>query len=91
MKNRAGTSKWRLPGLRNPQLSGKLTSPSSYNQRGESVPIRGREAILEFFNRILPAVRSLKFLHYYIGDGGWVAGQAEIGPSNGNMLDELCT
>ncbi len=42
---------------------------------GESTLIRGREAILEFFTSILPAVRNLKFLHYYTGDGGWVAGQ----------------
>jgi hypothetical protein len=25
-------------------------------------------------------------LHYYTGDGGWVAGQAEIGLSNGKTL-----
>ena len=53
---------------------------------GETVLIRGREAILAFFNSILPAVRSLKFLHYYTGDGGWVAGQAEISLANGKML-----
>jgi SnoaL-like domain len=53
---------------------------------GESALIRGHKAILDFFNSILPAVRSLKFLHYYTGDGGWVAGQAEIGLSNGKTL-----
>jgi SnoaL-like protein len=53
---------------------------------GESVLIRGRHAILEFFNSILPAVRSLKLLHYYTSDGSWVAGQAEIGLANGRML-----
>jgi SnoaL-like protein len=53
---------------------------------GESVLIRGCQAILDFFNGILPAVRSLKLLHYYTGDGGWVAGQAEIGLANGNTL-----
>jgi hypothetical protein len=53
---------------------------------GESVLIRGREAILTFFNSILPAVRSLKFLRYYTGDGGWVAGQAEISPANSETL-----
>src|SRR2546430_9517126 len=45
---------------------------------GESVLIRGRKAILDFFTSILPAVRSLKLLHYYTGDGGWVAGQARF-------------
>ena len=53
---------------------------------GESALIRGRQAILEFFNGILPAVRNLKFLRYYTGDGGWVAGQAEIGLANGRTL-----
>ena len=53
---------------------------------GESVLIRGRKPILEFFNSILPAIRGLKFLHYYTGDGGWVAGQAEINLVNGKAL-----
>lgn len=53
---------------------------------GESVLIRGRKAILEFFNSILPAVGSLRFLRYYPGDGSWVAGQAEIGLVNGKAL-----
>jgi SnoaL-like protein len=53
---------------------------------GESSLIRGRKAILEFFNGILPAVGSLKFLHYYTGDGGWVAGQAEISLANSKTL-----
>jgi|SRR5690242_20583183 len=53
---------------------------------GESVLIRGRAAILEFFTGILPAVRGLRFLHYYTEDGGWVAGQAEISLANGKTL-----
>ena len=53
---------------------------------GESTLIRGRNAILEFFAGILPAVVSLKFLHYYTGDGGWVAGQSEIRLANSNTL-----
>lgn len=53
---------------------------------GESVLIRGREAILDFFIGILPGVRSLKFLRYYVGDSGWVAGQAEISLANGKTL-----
>src|SRR5207244_1682114 len=56
---------------------------------GESVLIRGRKAILDFFTSILPAVRSLKLLHYYTGDGGWVAGQAEISLANGKTLYAL--
>ena len=50
---------------------------------GESVLIRGRKGILNFFSSILPAVRSLNFLRYYTGERGWVAGQAEIGLANG--------
>ena len=53
---------------------------------GESALIRGRHAILDFFNSILPAVRSVKLLHYYAGNDGWVAGQAEIGLANGKTL-----
>jgi hypothetical protein len=53
---------------------------------GESTLIRGRNAILEFFAGILPAVVSLKFLRYYTGDGGWVAGQAEIRLANSKTL-----
>ena len=53
---------------------------------GESELIRGRQPILDFFNAILPAVRSLKFLNYYAGDDGWAAGQAEISLSNGKTL-----
>jgi hypothetical protein len=56
---------------------------------GESALIRGRNAILDFFTGILPAVRSLRFLRYYTGDGGWVAGQAEIGLANGKTLYAL--
>ena len=50
---------------------------------GETALIRSRETILAFFNSILPAVRSLKFLRYYTSDGGWVAGQAELSLANG--------
>ena len=32
---------------------------------GESALIRGRQSILDFFNSILPAVRSVKLLRYY--------------------------
>jgi hypothetical protein len=53
---------------------------------GESELICGREAILDFFSGILPAVRSLRFLNYYAGDGGWSAGEAEISVSNGKTL-----
>ena len=53
---------------------------------GESVPIHGRHAILEFFNGILPAVRSVTFLRYYGSDEGWAAGQAEIALANGKTL-----
>ena len=53
---------------------------------GESALIRGRNGILEFFNGILPAVGSLRFLRYYLGDGGWVAGQAELSLANGKTL-----
>ena len=56
---------------------------------GEAALIRGREAILEFFTGILPAIRSLKFLRYYTGDGGWVAGQAEFSLANGKTLYAL--
>ena len=48
--------------------------------------IRGRNAILEFFNGILPAVGSLRFLRYSLGDDGWVAGQAEISLGNSKTL-----
>jgi hypothetical protein len=56
---------------------------------GESALIRGRNAILEFFHGILPAVASLRFLRYYVGDGGWAAGQAEISLANGKTLCAL--
>ena len=56
---------------------------------GEAALIRGREAILEFFNSILPAIRSLRFLRFYTGDGGWVAGQAEFSLANGKTLYAL--
>jgi len=55
---------------------------------GESVLIRGRKAILDFFDSILPAIRSAKLLRYYTGDGGCVAA-----PSRGRPLerqDTLC-
>lgn len=50
----------------------KLRTPLS-PAGGESALIRWRKAILDFFNGILPAVRSLRLLHYYTGEGGWVA------------------
>ena len=53
---------------------------------GESALIRGRNAILEFFNGILPALRGLKFLRFYLGENGWAAGQVEISLANGNTL-----
>ncbi|HKV77136.1 MAG TPA: nuclear transport factor 2 family protein [Candidatus Sulfotelmatobacter sp.] len=53
---------------------------------GENALIRGRKSILEFFNGILPAVSSLRFIRYYGGDGGWSAGQAEISLANGKTL-----
>lgn len=53
---------------------------------GETSLIRGRKAILEFFNAILPAVRNLKFMRYYTGENGWVAGQVEISLANGKTL-----
>ena len=56
---------------------------------GESALVRGHKAILDFFNSILPAVRSLKFLHSYSGDDGWAAGQAEISLANRKTLCAL--
>ena len=53
---------------------------------GENALIRGRKSILEFFDGILPAVSSLRFIRYYRGDSGWSAGQAEIGLTNGKTL-----
>ena len=56
---------------------------------GENVPITGRGAIMDFFNGILPVVRGVKMLRCYIGDGGWIAGQAEIYLANGKTLNVL--
>jgi hypothetical protein len=53
---------------------------------GENALIRGRNAILEFFNGILPAIGAVKFLRDYSGENGWVAGQVEIALANGNTL-----
>ena len=53
---------------------------------GESALIRGRKSILEFFDGILPAIGSLRFIRYYGGDSGWSAGQAEISLANGKTL-----
>lgn len=53
---------------------------------GEGALIRGRKAILEFFDGILPAVHSIRFIRYYVGDSGWSAGQAEISLANGKTL-----
>jgi hypothetical protein len=40
---------------------------------GENVLIRGRKSILEFFDGILPAISSLRFIRYYGGDSDWSA------------------
>jgi hypothetical protein len=53
---------------------------------GEKALIRGRKSILEFFDGILPAVSSLRFMRYYGGDNGWSAGQAEITLANGKTF-----
>ena len=53
---------------------------------GESALIHGRKSILEFFDGILPAVSSLRFIRCYSGDSGWSAGQAEISLANGKTL-----
>ena len=53
---------------------------------GENALIRGRNAILEFFQGILPAIGAVKFLRYYTGENGWVAGQVEIALANGKTL-----
>ncbi len=74
----------RVPWAKNATLRSPL-NPAG----GESELIRGRKAILDFFTSILPAVRSLKVLHYYTGDAGRVAGQAEIALSNGKILYAL--
>jgi hypothetical protein len=53
---------------------------------GESELIRGRKAILDFFEGILPALGSVKVVRHYAGEAGWVAGQAQIALANGNTL-----
>ena len=53
---------------------------------GESALICGRKASRDFFAGILPALRNVKVLRHYAGDGGWVAAQAEIALSNGKTL-----
>lgn len=53
---------------------------------GEAVLIRGRNAILEFFAGILPALRGVNFLRFYAGEEGWCAGQAEVALANGKTL-----
>src|SRR2546423_15154174 len=53
---------------------------------GESALIRGRQAILDFFNSILPAVRSVRLSHYYTRNDDWVAAQAEFSLANGKTL-----
>ena len=63
--------------------SSKLRKLSMRYQNPVTTLIRGRESIFAFFDSILPAVRSLKFLRYYTSDGGWVAGQAELSLANG--------
>lgn len=74
----------RVPWAKDATLRSSL-NPSG----GESALIRGRKAILDFLNGILPAVRSVEFLRHYTDDGGWVAGQAEVGLANGNTLYAL--
>src|SRR5579862_1514733 len=56
---------------------------------GEDALIRGRAAILAFFAEILPALRNVRVLRYYSGEGGWMAGQVEIGLANGKTLRVL--
>jgi hypothetical protein len=53
---------------------------------GESVLIRGRKDILDFFAGILPALGGVKVIRHYTGEVGWVAAQAEITLSNGKTL-----
>lgn len=56
---------------------------------GESALICGRQAILDFFAGILPALRSVKVVRHYAGEAGWVAAQAEIALANGKTLYAL--
>jgi hypothetical protein len=56
---------------------------------GEDGLIRGRAAILGFFNEILPALTNVRVLRYYSGEGGWMAGQVEISLANGKTLRVL--
>jgi hypothetical protein len=72
---------WRVPWAQDATLRTPL-NPAG----GEGVLIRGRKPILEFFSGILPAVRTVNFLRYYLSDTEWVAGQAEIGLANGKTL-----
>jgi len=62
------------------------TAHAAQSTRRRKRPDSRRQAILEFFNNILPAVGSLHHLRSYVGDGDWVAGQAEITLANGNTL-----
>ena len=74
----------RVPWAKEATLRPPLT-PSG----GAGAVIRGRKAILDFFNAILPAVKSVNLLRLYTADGNWVAGQAEIGLANGKTLYAL--
>ena len=53
---------------------------------GESTPIRGRRAILDFFAGILPALGNVKVMRHFTGEAGWVAAQAEFVLANGKTL-----
>jgi hypothetical protein len=53
---------------------------------GESAPILGRKAIVDFFTGILPALGSVKVMRHYVCEAGWVGAQAEIELANGKTL-----
>ena len=58
----------------------------SIPQAGKALLSEDAKRSLNFSTAFCPAVGSLKFLHYYTGDGGWVAGQAEISLANSKTL-----
>ncbi|HKW87569.1 MAG TPA: nuclear transport factor 2 family protein [Candidatus Acidoferrales bacterium] len=53
---------------------------------GENELIRGRKAILDIFAGILPALRAVKVVRTYSGEGEWAAGQVEIALANGRTI-----
>src|SRR5690242_13821132 len=72
-----------------PAFLGRIMPPyglRSIQPVAKSALIRGREAILDFFAGIFPALRSVKVVRHYTGGPGWVAAQAEIVLSNGKTL-----